>query len=47
LNAGEMFDVLHQRAKAVKLYQMASAGGGDQSQAEMARRLLVTPYSGR
>jgi tetratricopeptide (TPR) repeat protein len=47
LNAGEMFDVLHQRAKAVKLYQMASAGGGDQSQAEMARRLLITPYSGR
>src|ERR1039458_9371906 len=47
LNAGEMFDVLHQRAKSVKLYQMASAGGGDQSQAEMARRLLVTPYSGR
>ena len=47
LNAGEMFDVLHQRAKAVKLYQMASGGGGDQSQAEMARHLLVTPYSGR
>jgi hypothetical protein len=46
LNAGEMFDVLHQRAKAVKLYQMASAGGGDQSQAEMARRYLNTPYAG-
>jgi hypothetical protein len=46
LNAGEMFDLLHQRAKAVKLYQMASAGGGDQSQAEMARRYLSTPYAG-
>ncbi len=46
LNAGEMFDLLHQRARAVKLYQMASAGGGDQSQAEMARRFLNTPYAG-
>jgi tetratricopeptide (TPR) repeat protein len=46
LNAGEMFDVLHQRARAVKLYQMASAGGGDQSQAEMARKFLNTPYAG-
>jgi tetratricopeptide (TPR) repeat protein len=46
LNAGEMFDLLHQRAKAMKLYQMASAGGGDQSQAEMARRFLSTPYAG-
>ena len=40
LNAGEMFDLLHQRQKAVKLYEMASAGGGDQSQADMARRLM-------
>ena len=38
LNAGEMFDLLHQRDKAVKLYQMAAAGGGDQSQAEAARK---------
>jgi hypothetical protein len=47
LNAGEMFDLLHQREKAVKLYEMASAGGGDQSQADMARRLMHTPYSGK
>jgi tetratricopeptide (TPR) repeat protein len=47
LNAGEMFDLLHQRQKAVKLYQMASAGGGDQSQADMARRLIATPYAGK
>ena len=47
LNAGEMYDLLHQRAKAVGLYQMASSGGGDQSQAEMARRLMKTPYAGK
>jgi len=47
LNAGEMFDLLHQRAKAVGLYQMASSGGGDQSQADAARRLMKTPYAGK
>jgi tetratricopeptide (TPR) repeat protein len=47
LNAGEMFDLLHQRDKAKQLYQMASAGGGDQSQGDMARHLLQNPYSGR
>ena len=47
LNAGEMFDLLHQRDQAVKLYQLAFAGGGDQSQAEAARRLLNTPYTGK
>jgi hypothetical protein len=47
LNAGEMFDLLHQRTKAVELYRMASSGGGDQSQADAARRLLKTPYAGK
>ncbi len=47
LNAGEMFDLLHQREKAEQLYQLASSGGGDQSQAEAARRLLRTPYAGK
>ncbi len=47
LNAGEMYDLLQQRAKAVGLYQMAASGGGDQSQAEMARRLMKTPYAGK
>ena len=47
LNAGEMFDLLRQRGRAEQLYQMASAGGGDQSQADMARRLLKTPYAGK
>ena len=47
LNAGEMFDLLHQRDQAVKLYQMASAGGGDQSQADIARKYLREPYAGK
>jgi tetratricopeptide (TPR) repeat protein len=47
LNAGQMFDLLHQRDKAVQQYQQASAGGGDQSQADAARRYLKTPYTGR
>jgi hypothetical protein len=47
LNAGEMFDLLHERAKAVDLYKLASAGGGDQSQADNARRLLKSPYTGK
>jgi tetratricopeptide (TPR) repeat protein len=47
LNAGEMFDLLHQRDKAIEQYRQASAGGGDQSQADAARRYLKTPYTGR
>ncbi len=31
LNAGQMFDLLHQRDIAKKQYELASAGGGDQS----------------
>jgi tetratricopeptide (TPR) repeat protein len=45
LNAGEMFDLLHNRAEAVRLYHLASAPGGDQSQADSARRYLETPFS--
>jgi hypothetical protein len=47
LNAGQMFDLLHQRDKAIEQYKQASAGGGDQSQADAARRYLKTPYTGR
>lgn len=47
LNAGEMYDLLHQRQRALQLYRSASSGGGDQSQAEMARRLIQTPYAGK
>lgn len=46
LNAGEMFDLLHQREKAIEQYREASAGGGDQSQADTARKYLKTPYTG-
>jgi hypothetical protein len=47
LNAGEMFDLLHNRDEAVKQYQLASAGGGDQSQTDAAHRYLKTPYTGK
>jgi tetratricopeptide (TPR) repeat protein len=47
LNAGEMYDLLHDRGQAVKMYQQAAAGGGDQSQADVARRYLKTPFSGK
>jgi TPR repeat protein len=47
LNAGQMFDLLHQRDKAIEQYRQASAGGGDQSQVDAARRYLKTPYTGR
>lgn len=47
LNAGEMFDLLHDRAEAVRMYQMASASGGDQSQSDAARKYLRNAYSGK
>jgi len=47
LNAGEMLDLLHDRAAATAQYQKALAPGGDQSQAEAARRYLQTPYTGK
>ncbi len=47
LNAGEMFDLLHRREEGIKEYQLASAGGGDQSQTDAARRYLKSPYTGR
>ncbi|HTV09936.1 MAG TPA: hypothetical protein VMD97_12915 [Candidatus Aquilonibacter sp.] len=46
VNAGEVYDMLHQRAQAVRMYQMA-ASGSDQSQADLARKYLKTPYVGR
>lgn len=45
LNAGEMNDLLHRRDEAIAMYQLASMGGGDQSQAEAARRYLKRPYA--
>ena len=47
LNAGEMLDLLHKRAEAVVQYKKAAASGGDQSQAEAARRYLQTPFTGK
>ena len=47
LNAGEMYDLLHDRQQAVRLYQMAAAPGGDQTQADAARKNLKTPYVGK
>jgi hypothetical protein len=47
LNAGEMYDLLHDRGQAVRMYQMASSGGGDQTQAEAARKYLRTAYVGK
>ena len=47
LNAGEMDDLLHDRGQAVNMYQMAAAPGGDQSQADAARKYLKTPFAGK
>jgi hypothetical protein len=47
LNAGQMFDLLNKREEAIKQYQLASAGGGDQSQADAAHRYLKSPYTGK
>ena len=46
LNAGEMFDLLHDRPNAIRQYHAASPGGGDQTQADAARRYLKNPYTG-
>ena len=47
LNAGEMFDLLHQRDRAVAQYNLASVPGGDQSQSDLARKYLKSPYTGQ
>ncbi len=47
LNAGEMLDLLHDHSNAVVQYQRAAAPGGDQSQAEIARKLIRNPYAGK
>jgi hypothetical protein len=46
VNAGEVYDILHRRAEAMKMYQMA-ATGSDTSQAELARKYMRTPYVGK
>ena len=47
LNAGEMLDLLHDHANAMVQYQKAAAPGGDQSQADAARKYIKTPYAGK
>ena len=47
LNAGEMYDLLHQRTEAVRMYQAAASPQGDQSQTETARRYLRSSFTGR
>ena len=47
LNAGEMYDLLHKRNEAVQMYRVAAGPGGDQSQADSARRYLRTSFAGR
>ncbi|WP_074655698.1 hypothetical protein [Terriglobus roseus] len=46
LNAGMMLDRLHRRDEAMKHYQLAAAAGGDQTQADAARKLMKSPYTG-
>ncbi len=46
LNAGMMLDLLHRRDEAVAEYRLAAAPGGDQTQADAARKYLKLPYSG-
>jgi tetratricopeptide (TPR) repeat protein len=47
LNAGQMYDLLHQREKAIEFYTRAAGPGTDQSQAEAARKYLKSPYTGK
>jgi hypothetical protein len=47
LNAGMMLDLLHRRDEAVKQYQLASAPGGDQTQADTARKYLKAAFTGK
>lgn len=47
LDAGEMDDLLHRRDQALKMYRGAAAPGGDQSQADAARKYLRTPFAGK
>lgn len=47
LYEGQVSDLLHDRAAATHAYQQVLVAGGDQSQAEAARKYLRTPYSGK
>jgi tetratricopeptide (TPR) repeat protein len=47
LSAGQMYDLLHQRADAIHMYQQVLTAGGDQTQADAAHKYLETPYKGK
>jgi tetratricopeptide (TPR) repeat protein len=47
LSAGQMYDLLHQRPEAIKMYQKVLNQPGDQSQSEAAHKYLQTPYQGK
>jgi tetratricopeptide (TPR) repeat protein len=47
LSAGQMYDLLHQRPEALQMYHQVLQPGGDQTQADAARRYLQTPYQGK
>ena len=47
LNSGMMNDLLHRRDAAMAQYRMVLTPGGDQSQADAAKRYLKTAYEGR
>jgi len=47
MNAGMMLDLLHRRDEAVKQYALAAAPGEDQTQADVARKYIKTPYAGK
>jgi hypothetical protein len=47
LSAGQMYDLLHERPEAIKMYEQVLNQPGDQSQSEAAHRYLQTPYQGK
>jgi hypothetical protein len=47
LQAGEMFDLLHDRASAVANYQAAAQAGNDTDGGAQAQRFLSKPYTGK
>ena len=47
LNAGQMYDLLHNRRQAIHMYNLVLLPGGDQSQSATARKYLESPYTGK
>jgi tetratricopeptide (TPR) repeat protein len=47
LDAGEMLDLLHQRAESARMYQMVLGPGNDRSQDDAARRYRNAPFAGK